>query len=215
MGFLSRRKRDPERAEAEAQARSLEQETGSKIDVVPREEMTEHAWRFAEKIAVLYPDDLPERVMVALQVSARTIFGPDREFSSDAYRWAMSLSKFGYVTRVVEEVDLKADPRVLSFSEALERARANPSWQDHDWGAIVNRFAGEMAAETDDPFQASWSIPGPGGDFRAEVVRAILEVMLDDNRPPEDLSPPEWTRCWTFGFLFRCAEGSLPEGAAI
>jgi hypothetical protein len=217
MGFLGRRKRQEvhsaERAEADAQARALERTLGTKIDVMSREEMREHAWGVAEEIGGLYPDALPEKVETAQRVCAQSVFGPQRQFSAETQAWAMSLSKLGYLTRVVEESNFGAEPHVASISEALQGARDR--WEQHDWWGIVNRFAGTVAAEADDPLQATWNVPGLGGDFRGEVVRALLQVMLEDTAPPTEMSPPEWTSCWAFGFFFRCGEMSLPDNATI
>jgi hypothetical protein len=220
MGFLSRKKSGAEseaevqdRAEVETRAQQLEQETGQNVSVMPLGEMEEHAARVAETIATRYTQELPEPVQLALHICARTIFGTERAegFSSEVYRWATSMGRVGYLTRVFEEEKLGADPNVPAVAKALEVVHA----KGFDWWATVNALAGEMAAEVDDPMQVTWNVPGPGGDFRSQIARVLLEGMLADTAPPKDMDPADFPRCWLFGFMFRCGEKSLPSGVTI
>jgi hypothetical protein len=215
-GFLGKEGHEGEQrkppASAEARRRKLEQELGIEMTTLHISETTRHAIDIADKIASFYPPDVPEKVHLAQELCAGIVF-PDRKFSREATSWAMSLSKLGYLARIVEEDDFNADPRVPVIAGTLERVSTDPDWQRHGWWGAVNIFPGTMATATDDPIQDTWGIPGLGGDLRREVLRWVLRAMLEDSSPPSDLSASECACCFVFGFLFRCGEMSLPAAA--
>src|SRR4051812_43230320 len=131
MGFIRRKRNDPDRAAAEAQARQLEQEIGAKLSVMPRDELTELAWPVAERVASLYLADLPEKVQTACTLFPNFL-SAEREFAGESLRGGMSMPQLGRQVRLVEEEDYDARPHVPEIAAVIEGLRTDPAWKDRE-----------------------------------------------------------------------------------
>ncbi len=180
-----------------------------------------------EEVARRHPGELSSGAEVALGAAVEHVIGAEgaRAATRDAVEMGTSVSRAGYLTRVVEgEMFERARAPTPELTDAL-RERLDAGKQRLEAVAAVS---GELARREpvekpppDHEDATSWRVPGPGGHVRHYLaLRAVRSELgrpaarADRPRasaqvPDGSVHPGDLKRCWMYGFYVRCCEDSL------